>query len=125
MSSTARDQAQLVPEQVHRPFEVRAAERASKRPTPGHAPHAELLLALGIAALVRGWHIWSADFPLNDGGLFYAMVRDIQAAHYHLPAYTSYNGGHIPFGYSPFAFYLTALLNSATGVSLITLFRLL
>ena len=36
------------------------------------------------------------DFPLNDGGLFYAMVRDIQRAHYHLPAFTSYNGAHIP-----------------------------
>jgi hypothetical protein len=83
-----------------------------------------LLAALLLGALVRGWHVWGADFPLNDGGLFYVMVRDIQRAHYHLPAFTSYNGAHIPFGYSPLGFYLAAVLNDA-GVNLFTLFRVL
>ena len=64
------------------------------------------------------------DFPLNDGGLFYVMVRDIQRAHYHLPAFTSYNDAHIPFGYSPLAFYLAAVLNDS-GFDLFTLFRVL
>jgi hypothetical protein len=96
--------------------EQRSTERAS---------HVALVVALVLCAVIRGWHTLSADFPLNDGGLFYVMVRDIQRAHYHLPAFTSYNGGHIPFGYSPFTFYLTALLNDATDVSLVTLFRVL
>ena len=83
-----------------------------------------LLAALLIGALVRGSHVWGADFPLNDGGLFYVMVHDIQHAHYHLPAFTSYNSAHIPFGYSPLTFYLAAALNDA-GVNLFTLFRIL
>ncbi len=83
-----------------------------------------LVAALLIGALVRGWHSWGVDFPLNDGGLFYVMVRDIQHAHYHLPAFTSYNDAHIPFGYSPLTFYLAALLNDA-GFDLFTLFRVL
>ena len=82
---------------------------------------AALLAALVIGALVRGWHVWEVDFPLNNGGLFYAMVRDIQRAHYHLPAFTSYNGAHIPFGYSPLGFYLAGVLNDR-GVDLLTLF---
>jgi hypothetical protein len=83
-----------------------------------------LFTALLVGALVRGWHVWGADFPLNDGGLFYVMVRDIQRAHYHLPAFTSYNDAHIPFGYSPLGFYLAAVLNDA-GIDLFTLFRVL
>jgi hypothetical protein len=89
------------------------------------ASHVAFVVALVLGAVIRGWHTLGADFPLNDGGLFYVMVRDIQRAHYHLPAFTSYNGGRIPFGYSPFTFYLAALLNDATGVSLVTLFRVL
>jgi hypothetical protein len=83
-----------------------------------------LLAAVLIGALVRAWHVWGVDFPLNDGGLFFVMVRDIQRAHYHLPAFTSYNGAHIPFGYSPLAFYLAGVLNDA-GVDLFTLLRVL
>ena len=77
-----------------------------------------LALAVGLAVAIRGWHVLSQDFPLNDGGLFYAMARDIQAAGYRLPAYTSYNGDGIPFGYSPLGFYLAAFLDGATTVTL-------
>jgi hypothetical protein len=83
-----------------------------------------LLAALLIGAVIRGWHVWGVDFPLNDGGLFYAMVRDIQHAHYRLPAFTSYNGAYIPLGYSPLGFYLAGVLNDA-GVDLYTLLRVL
>jgi hypothetical protein len=78
-------------------------------------------IALGIA--VRAYHVLSHDFPLNDGGLFFAMVRDLQAAHYHLPAFTSYNAGGIPYGYSPLGFYLAGLLDSLTPLSLVDVFR--
>lgn len=37
------------------------------------------------AALVRGTHVFSAGFPLGDGGMFYAMARDLQASAYALP----------------------------------------
>lgn len=76
---------------------------------------------LGVA--VRAAHVLSAGFPLNDGALFFAMTRDIQRAHYALPAFTSYNAAHIPFGYSPLGFYVAALLDAVTPVPLIDLFR--
>jgi hypothetical protein len=80
-----------------------------------------LAVVLGIA--VRAYHVMSQDFPLNDGGLFYTMVRDLQAAHYHLPAFTSYNDAGIPYGYSPLGFYLAAILDNWTPLSLIQIFR--
>jgi len=78
-------------------------------------------VALGIA--VRSFHVLSQDFPLNDGGLFFAMVRDLQAAHYHLPAFTSYNGAGIPYAYSPLGFYLAGLLDDWTPLTLTDVFR--
>jgi hypothetical protein len=80
-----------------------------------------LAVLLGIA--VRAYHVLSQSFPLNDGGLFYSMVRDLQAAHYHLPAFTSYNNAGIPFGYSPLGFYLAGLLDDWTPLSLVDVFR--
>jgi hypothetical protein len=80
-----------------------------------------LAIALGIA--VRAYHVLSQDFPLNDGGLFYAMARDLQAAHYHLPAFTSYNQARIPYGYSPLGFYLAAALDDLTPLTLMDAFR--
>jgi hypothetical protein len=78
-------------------------------------------IALGVA--VRAYHVLSQDFPLNDGGLFFAMVRDLQGAHYHLPAFTSYNGAGIPYAYSPLGFYLAALLDDLTPLTLLDVFR--
>ena len=80
-----------------------------------------LAIALGIT--VRAFHVLSHDFPLNDGGLFFAMVRDLQAAHYQLPAFTSYNVAEIPFGYSPLGFYLAGLLDDLTPLTLLDIFR--
>ena len=80
---------------------------------------------VGLGLLVRGAHILASDFPLNDGGLFYAMARDIQASHYVLPTVTSYNGAQIPFAYPPLGFYIAALLDDWTPFALIDLFRVL
>jgi hypothetical protein len=82
-----------------------------------------VLLAIALGIAVRAYHVLSQDFPLNDGGLFFAMVRDLQAAHYHLPAFTSYNAGGIPYGYSPLGFYLAGLLDDWTPLSLVDVFR--
>ncbi|MGE3076116.1 MAG: glycosyltransferase family 39 protein [Dehalococcoidia bacterium] len=79
--------------------------------------------AVWLGAIVRLYFVLSIDFPVNDGGMFYAMVRDIQSAHYRLPETTSYNYSEIPFAYPPLTFYVIALLNDAFGVSLLTLFR--
>lgn len=78
-------------------------------------------VALGFA--IRASYVFGAPFPLNDGGLFYAMTRDLQAAHFVLPATTSYNGSDIPYAYSPLAFYLAGLTDSLTPLALIDVFR--
>lgn len=78
-------------------------------------------VALGVA--VRAALVLSRDFPLNDGGLFYAMVEDLRRAHFRLPVTTSYNGGAIPYGYSPFGFYLVAALAELTGAGVLDLLR--
>lgn len=65
----------------------------------------------------------SGHFPVNDGGMFYAMTRDLRANGFRLPAVTSYNGMRLPFAYSPLAFYLCGGLSSVSGISLLTLFR--
>ncbi|MBI5290145.1 MAG: glycosyltransferase family 39 protein [Chloroflexi bacterium] len=79
--------------------------------------------AVLIGAAVRLSYVTAFDFPLNDGGLFFAMTRDLQAAHYRLPETTSYNSAGIPFAYPPLAFYLAAALNDVAGISLESIFR--
>ncbi len=78
---------------------------------------------VALGTYVRGVRTFAYDFPLNDGGLFYTMVQDLQQAHYQLPAFTSYNAANIPFTYSPFGLYIAAMLNDITRVSLTNLFR--
>ena len=88
-----------------------------------------VIAAIGIELgfLVRFLHVTALGegFPLNDGGMFYAMVEDLRAASYALPAETSYNGGDIPYVYPPFSFYVAAVLVDLGGWSLIDVFRLL
>jgi hypothetical protein len=86
---------------------------------------AMLIAAIGIGVLVRATIVLSSDFPLNDGGMFFAMVRDIQASHYALPAFTTYNSSDIPFAYPPLGLYLAGFIDDATPVSLLTVFRFL
>jgi len=83
-----------------------------------------LIAAVFVGACVRLSYTLAFGFPLNDGGLFAAMTEDLQANGYLLPAFTSYNGGEIPYAYSPLPFYAAALLNDA-GMSLSLVFRIL
>ncbi len=66
-----------------------------------------------IAVLFGGWVRLlipqMAGFPVNDGGLFYVMLRDLLANGLRLPAYVQYNGLNIPFAYPPLGFYAGAL----------------
>ena len=74
---------------------------------------------LAMAAVLRAVYVLTPGFPLNDGGLFYVFARDIQAAGYALPEFSTYNDGTIPFAYPPLAFYLAALLDDLTPLSLL------
>src|SRR5215213_8097670 len=87
--------------------------------------HGVFWLPVCVGVIVRAYHILRHDFPLNDGGLFYAMARDLQTNDYAIPRYTSYNASDIPFAYPPFAMYLAALIDDLTPVPLIDAFRLL
>ncbi|MCA2002654.1 MAG: glycosyltransferase family 39 protein, partial [Chloroflexi bacterium] len=64
-----------------------------------------------------------AGFPVNDGGMFYTMMKDLLASRYIPPLYTSYNQLDIPFAYPPLGLYLGAGLNELTGISLISVLQ--
>jgi 4-amino-4-deoxy-L-arabinose transferase-like glycosyltransferase len=87
-------------------------------------PSTQLLLigAVAAGAVTRSIPVVSAGFPLHDGGLFYSMVGDLRASHFLLPAFTSYNGGDIPFAYPPLSLYLAAGLN-AFGLDTLLILR--
>ncbi|MFH1186472.1 MAG: hypothetical protein V1755_15790 [Chloroflexota bacterium] len=64
-----------------------------------------------------------ADFPLNDGGLFYTMILDLIANGMRLPVFGTYNGAAIPYAYPPLGFYFYALLHLATHISVLDLMQ--
>jgi hypothetical protein len=84
-----------------------------------------VVLSSLVGACIRFSYVLTADFPLNDGGLFYAMTHDIQDAGYSLPSITSYNGLDIPFAYPPFGFYVAAAIDDLTALNLLDVFRFL
>jgi len=105
---------------------ARVPQRARTAGVSLEAGLAFLLAALYLGTLVRLVHILGGgSFPLNDGAMFYAMASDVKANGYALPQFTSYNGGGIPFAYSPLSFYLTALLSETGLVSTLDLIRFL
>ncbi len=71
---------------------------------------------LGVA--IRLSFAITSDFPINDGGLFYIMIKDLQNNNFSLPLYTTYNNAGIPYVYPPFAFYVAGLLEQVTPFSL-------
>jgi hypothetical protein len=83
------------------------------------------LIASLIGGLIRFYFVLQGDFPLNDGGLFLTMIEDLQANHYILPRFTSYNSINIPFAYSPLSFYLAGFLNNWLDWSLVDILRIL
>jgi hypothetical protein len=85
------------------------------------------ILILFAAILFGGiFHLlspWLAGFPVNDGGMFYVMMKDLQANHYIPPLYTSYNQINIPFAYPPLAFYIGAGLSDLLNISLTSILQ--
>jgi len=84
-----------------------------------------VIIAALIGLLLRLALPLTSSFPLNDGGLFYNMIRDLQANGYGLPAFTTYNHAQIPFAYPPLAFYLAGALSSLANLDLLDILRLL
>jgi Dolichyl-phosphate-mannose-protein mannosyltransferase len=85
-------------------------------------PYVAMLTATTLGLCVRLLLVSQGDgFPLNDGGMFYAMVEDLKASGLRVPEYTSYNGGSIPFAYPPAGFYLAAVISDLGGVSTLDL----
>jgi hypothetical protein len=105
-------------------------ENRTSSEKPGTSKHDPTLVAsvffltlIGLA--VRLSAPLQATFPLNDGGLFYAMIVDLQQAHYALPSFATYNAATIPFAYPPLAFYITGLLSDLLHISVLDLVRVL
>ena len=82
-----------------------------------------LLFAAGLfGGVLRFMPAIVTRFPLNDGGMFYDMTRELRANEYHLPAVTGYNGLDLPYAYPPLGFYLTSLLADLGRIPLLNLF---
>jgi len=90
---------------------------ANTKPRSNHRYLKAVLWALILGSVIRATYLIGTDFPLTDGGLFQVMIRELQANHFRLPQFTSYNHAGIPFAYPPLAFYLTGLLSTVTGWS--------
>jgi len=76
-----------------------------------------LVCAILFGAFWRLFPAWLAGFSINDGGMFYTMIQDLQNNQYRLPAFTSYNHSNIPFVYPPLGFYLGAFLTDLFGLT--------
>lgn len=81
-----------------------------------------LLIAILFGSLVRFMPALVTRFPINDGGMFLDMTRDLQANNHLLPATTTYNELDLPYAYPPLGFYLTSLLSTLGRIPLIDLF---
>jgi len=79
-------------------------------------------LTISFAILLRFLPGLMAGFPLNDGGMFLVMLRELKTNHFLIPAFTSYNYSNIPFAYPPFGFYAGAFL-SLIGIPDIEILR--
>lgn len=55
-------------------------------------PLAVLATAMMLGIYLRFMLVARTDFPLNDGGLFYLMTRELMDAGFRLPAFTRTTG---------------------------------
>ncbi len=99
--------------------------RHSIKPTKNYTMPGVVFFCALIGLSVRLIAPLQATFPLNDGGLFYTMIVDLQEASYKLPFLATYNAVDIPFAYPPLAFYLTGLLSDLSHIPIIDLLRIL
>lgn len=76
-----------------------------------------LLVAAGLAAVVRLVAVLPGPLTPGDGGLIVVMVDDLRHAGFVMPQVTTYNAADIPFVYPPLGLYGTALLAGLLGLS--------
>lgn len=76
-----------------------------------------LLVAAGLAAVVRLVAVLPGPLTPGDGGLIVVMVDDLRRAGFVMPQVTTYNAADIPFVYPPLGLYGTALLAGLLGLS--------
>ena len=78
-----------------------------------------------LGGYVRLAPVLLGNFPINDGGLFFSMTKDLIANQFRLPVYATYNHFQVAFAYPPLAFYLAGGLSTLFNINLIDLFRIL
>lgn len=78
---------------------------------------------LAGAFLLRFQYFSNTDYPLNDGGLFYQMTRELIDNGFRFPVFTAYNQSQIPFAYPPFGLYLSGGISQLFGQDLMAVFR--
>lgn len=83
-----------------------------------------LAVAVMVGGTIRLYGVLQSNFPINDGGLFYTMIKDLIANGYRLPVTTSYNHLDLPFAYPPLFLYLTGFLADLTSWSLLNIIRI-
>jgi hypothetical protein len=92
-----------------------------------HPPRQMAILLVFFAVLfgtyVRLAPVIQAGFPLNDGGLFYSMTRDLVQSGFCLPETTTFNQLNIPFAYPPLPFYLAGVVFVLTRIPLLEIIR--
>ncbi|NOH03000.1 MAG: hypothetical protein HND47_14105 [Chloroflexi bacterium] len=94
-----------------------------KAMSPVEWTHLVLGVAIVFGSIVRFLPGLMAGFPLNDGGMFLSMIRDLADSRYALPEFTSYNQLQIPFAYPPFGFYVARLLSDLLNIPELDLLR--
>jgi hypothetical protein len=99
----------------------KARKKLTRIPSSTHF----LFLALLLGGLIRLIPVMNADFPINDGGLFYHMTQDLVENSFKLPQFTTYNNLQIPYAYPPLGFYMAGALNKFAGWELLDSFRFL
>ena len=105
---------------------ISAAKTKAKAPDSPRVALIFLAIALVLGGILRALPLLSHPFVVNDGGLFWAMVRAIADNNFALPARVFYpttaGSPDLPFCYPPLSFYVAALL-AKIGVSLTFIFR--
>jgi hypothetical protein len=97
----------------------------TKKDNDSAVPLIFVCLAVVIGSFIRLAFMFGESFPLNDGGMFYTMTRDLIANGFEVPAFTTYNNLSIPFAYPPLQFYVAGLLSTLFKWELLDIFRLL
>lgn len=81
-----------------------------------------LLVIIFLGAFLRFQFIHKSPFPMNDGGFFYVMIRDLQQNDFKLPRFTTYNFINIPYAYPPLSLYEAGWLNQFLNIDLYKVF---